>query len=126
MSDFIRLSPEQIATATRLWSEGREEREVAAAIGLCVTTFRRRKSDDLASLGPRSHLDRNSGRRSEEVAPAELYRRAALVRHSWPPAERELRSRGIAAPMRPASTAPAGPFPRGHGLRVIPIDRSRR
>ena len=129
MSIERRLTDDEVALACKLWAEGASELEVAQACGdASMTTWRRRRGpgEQLAHLAPRGHASRDSGRRSEEVLPAELYRRAALVRHSWGPVERELRSRGIAAPMRPASTAPAGPFPRGHGLRVIPIDRSRR
>ena len=125
MSDYIRLSPEQIATAATMWAAGEDERACAAAVGLCISTFRRRRSDDLAGLQPRGHSERDSGRRSEEVAPAELYRRCAAVRHSWPPAERELRSKGIAAPARPAAPRAASPFPQNHGLRVCPTPRGR-
>jgi len=127
VSDYVRLTDDEVRIATEMWEAGKPEFEIAQAIGLCVTTLRRRRGDCLAGLQPRGHSERDCGRRSEPIEPRILWERCARVRLTWSESERAERSKGIAAPLRrPGSTAEAGPFPQGHGLRVIPIDRSRR
>ena len=128
MSIERRLTDDEVRLATELWAAGASELAVAEACGdASMTTWRRRRGpgEQLAHLAPRGHASRDSGRRSPDMTPGQVWAAAAAVRVKWGPVERELRSRGIAAPMRPASTAPAGPFPRGHGLRVCTVPRGR-
>jgi hypothetical protein len=123
MSEYIRLSPEQIETATAMWNSGEPEFAIAAAINVKISTLRRRRGDCLAGLQPRGHSERDSGRRVEEMTAPEIYERAARIRTSWNSEERQLRALGRFEG-RPASPpAQAGPFPKNHGLRICATPR---
>ena len=125
MSEPVRLTADQIATATRMWNSGEPEFEIAKAIDVKVSTLRRRRLDDLAGLQPRGHSERDSGRRSEPIEPRILWERCARVRLTWSESQRAERSKGIAEPLRRQPQAAPGPFPQGHGLRVCPTPKGR-
>jgi len=118
------LTPLQIAEARRLWAAGQPENVVAAAINCGISTFRRHRSPgrQLADLPARPHTARCSGRRSEELEVRLLWNRCAEIRVGWSASEREERSKGLLPGGRPSAepTPPAGPFPAGHRLKIVP------
>jgi hypothetical protein len=91
------LSPEQIATATRLWSEGASLDGLCSALGINrdVLVERRREGDQLAHLGRRRAGQRMRGPRATAPSPEVIKARAAEIRAGWSETERLNR---IAAP----------------------------
>ena len=91
------LSQEQVATATRLWSEGTSLDGLCSALGINrdVLVERRRPGDQLAHLQRRRAGQRLRGPRAPMPTAKEIAERAAAVRATWSEVERLNR---IAAP----------------------------
>jgi hypothetical protein len=88
LTEAIRLSAEQIELVKKLWSELVPEFDVALAIGVGISTFRRLRRRQLKALPRRGHVSRDSGRRSVDPTPEEIKQRCAEVQTGWDPMER--------------------------------------
>jgi hypothetical protein len=93
------LSPEQIATATRLWADGVSLDGLCEALGVNrdVLVERRREGDQLAHLGRRQAGQRLRGPRAPAPTAQEIKERTAAIRETWSPAERLNRRAGPGA-----------------------------
>ena len=88
MTEAIKLTAEQVELVKKLWSELVPEFDVALAIGVGISTFRRLRRRQLKSLPRRGHVSRDSGRRAVDPTPEEIAERCAEVQSSWCPMER--------------------------------------
>jgi len=95
LTNVIRISETQVDLVRRLWRENVPEFDIALAIGVGMSTFRRLRRRQLKALPRRSHKCRDSGRRAQDPTPEELAERIAEVQKSWGPLERIERSSNV-------------------------------
>ena len=95
MTEAIKLTAEQIELVKKLWSELVPEFDVALAIGVGMSTFRRLRRRQLKSLPRRGHVSRDSGRRPVDPTPEQIAERCAELQTTWSPMERIERTSNV-------------------------------